>query len=187
MKNMEIKKVGLEDLAKLQAISRQTFHETFASLNSAENMLAYLEASFSLEKLGHEIHMSDFYFAMEGNEPVAYLKVNLAPAQTELQETGGLEIERIYVLKSQQGKGYGNALFDFALEMAAEKEAGYIWLGVWEKNVAAIEFYTKKGMEIFDSHVFTLGNEEQLDFLMRRPLYLSPETAKTNGQSLRKN
>jgi hypothetical protein len=181
MKNVEIKKVTLEDLEKLQSISRQTFHETFASQNSAENMSTYLEASFSLEKLRKEIHNSDFYFAMEGNEPIAYLKLNLANAQMVLEETGGLEIERIYVLKSHQGKGYGNALFDLALERASENGASYIWLGVWEKNIDAIEFYKKKGMAVFDSHVFKLGDEDQMDYLMRRPLHLIHENPKNAG------
>lgn len=177
MKNGEIKKVLLEELEKLQKISRQTFHDTFADQNSAENMMRYLEVGFSLEKLREEIQdqRSAFYFMMEGNEPVGYLKLNLANAQTKLQELGGMEIERIYVLKSEQGKGFGNLLFDKALEIAAANGASYIWLGVWEKNIAAIEFYKKKGMEVFDSHVFRLGDEEQLDYLMRRPLRLPAE------------
>ena len=43
----------------------------------------------------------------------------------------------------------------------------YIWLGVWQENPKAIQFYTKNGFEVFDQHVFKLGDEEQTDFLMR--------------------
>ena len=178
MKNMALIKIRLGEEEKLQKISRQTFHETFADQNSVENMKRYLEEGFSLEKLREEIQdpRSAFYFVTEGNEPMGYLKLNLANAQTELQELGGMEIERIYVLKSEQGKGFGNLLFNKALEIAVANGATYIWLGVWEKNLPAIEFYKKKGMEVFDSHVFRLGDEEQLDYLMRRPVRLPTES-----------
>jgi hypothetical protein len=39
MKNVEIKKVRLEELDKLQEISRQTFHETLSDQNSTENLM----------------------------------------------------------------------------------------------------------------------------------------------------
>jgi ribosomal protein S18 acetylase RimI-like enzyme len=76
-------------------------------------------------------------------------------------------------LRAQQGKGIGNLLFEKAMAIAKENKLRYIWLGVWEKNTGAIEFYKQKGMEIFDSHEFRLGDEEQLDYLMRLPLRLS--------------
>jgi len=175
MINVGIKKVALQDLEALQKISKQTFQESFAEENTAENMAKYLEEGFSAEKLGKEIlePNSVFYVVTVGKELLAYLKINLGNAQTELKEIDGLEIERIYVLKAHQGKGIGNLLFEKAMAIAKENKLRYIWLGVWEKNTGAIVFYKQKGMEIFDSHVFRLGDEEQLDYLMRLPLRLS--------------
>ena len=51
MSNIFIKKATLSDVEKLQAISKQTFYEAFATVNTEENMLKYLEESFSVEKL----------------------------------------------------------------------------------------------------------------------------------------
>jgi ribosomal protein S18 acetylase RimI-like enzyme len=175
MINVEIKKIALQDLDALQKISKETFQESFAAENTAENMAKYVEEGFSAEKLGKEIleQNSAFYVVTVGKELLGYLKINLGNAQTELKEVDGLEIERIYVLRAQQGKGIGNLLFEKAMAIAKENKLRYIWLGVWEKNTGAIEFYKQKGMEIFDSHVFRLGDEEQLDYLMRLPLRLS--------------
>ena len=44
-------KVGLQDVEKLQAISRVTFMQTFSADNTAADMEAYLNTSFSIEKL----------------------------------------------------------------------------------------------------------------------------------------
>ena len=43
MIDIQIKKVGLEDIADLQIIGRQTFAETFSEGNSEEDMNQYLE------------------------------------------------------------------------------------------------------------------------------------------------
>ena len=42
-----------------------------------------------------------------------------------------------------------------------------IWLGVWELNAKAIRFYEQLGFKKFDEHSFMLGDEAQIDHLMR--------------------
>ncbi|WP_409516693.1 hypothetical protein [Empedobacter sp.] len=39
-----------------------------------------------------------------------------------------------------------------------------------EKNISAINFYLKNGFEKFDQHIFRLGDDEQIDYLMRLKL-----------------
>jgi ribosomal protein S18 acetylase RimI-like enzyme len=48
------------------------------------------------------------------------------------------------------------------------KERGYdsIWLGVWEKNQRAIDFYRRWGFEEVGTHTFKLGTDPQNDFVM---------------------
>ena len=65
------------------------------------------------------------------------------------------------------GKKVGQVLYQKALAMAKELKLNYIWLGVWEKNGRAIQFYKKNGFLEFDQHIFILGNDEQTDLLMR--------------------
>jgi ribosomal protein S18 acetylase RimI-like enzyme len=79
-----------------------------------------------------------------------------------------LEIERIYVLGQYQSKKVGQLLFEKAIETAKQLSASYIWLGVWEENSRAISFYKRNGFEVFDKHVFKLGEEEQTDLMMKR-------------------
>jgi ribosomal protein S18 acetylase RimI-like enzyme len=46
----------------------------------------------------------------------------------------------------------------------------YLWLGVWEHNQKAINFYERNGFVTFGSHNFMLGNDKQTDLLMRRSI-----------------
>jgi ribosomal protein S18 acetylase RimI-like enzyme len=161
--------ISLSEVGQLQSLSRQTFSETFSSSNSKENMDKYLNENLSIEKLSEELKndSSYFFFIKDKERNIGYLKLNMGPSQTELKDETALEIERIYVIKEYQGKKVGQELFEKAIQVAKEKKAQYIWLGVWEENHKAIQFYQKNGFEVFDKHVFRLGDEEQTDLMMR--------------------
>lgn len=172
MDHVHIIKVTLSQLEELQAISKATFYETFSSLNTEENMKKYLDGQLSLERLSKELQdkNAEFYFAMVGNNIAGYLKLNSGQSQTELQDDKAIEIERIYVLKSFQGKNIGQLLYHKAEDIARKASADYIWLGVWEENSKAIRFYQKNGFVAFDKHIFILGNDEQTDIMMKLKL-----------------
>ena len=169
MTNIEIRELTINDIVELQKISRQTFHETFAALNSEENMAKYLEEELSIEKLTAELNNPDsaFYFAVYNANAIGYLKLNFGESQTELKEQKAVEIERIYVLKEFHGQHIGQLLYDKAIQVARQKNAEYVWLGVWEENTKAINFYKKNGFIEFDKHIFFLGDDAQTDIMMK--------------------
>ncbi|MEZ0005137.1 ribosomal protein S18 acetylase RimI-like enzyme [Flavobacterium sp. 28YEA47A] len=172
MENILLRKVTLSDIDQLQKIGRQTFFETFAESNTEENMKEYLDNGFSTEKLHSELSNtnSEFYFALEEDTVIGYLKLNFGESQTELKDDKALEIERIYVLKEFHGKKVGQLLYDKAIQIATKTKANYVWLGVWEENPRAIAFYKKNGFVEFDKHIFRLGDEEQTDIMMKLQL-----------------
>jgi ribosomal protein S18 acetylase RimI-like enzyme len=172
MTNFEIRKATLHDINALQALGRQTFSETFAAENAAEDMVKYLEESFSIEKLTAELNNpdSEFYVAVDHDTMIGYLKLNVGGSQTELKDNAALEIERIYVVKAFHGKKIGQLLYDKAIEVAKSKKVEYVWLGVWEENHRALNFYKKNGFVAFDKHIFKLGNDEQIDIMMKLQL-----------------
>lgn len=169
MTQIQIKKISIAALDQLQTLARQTFTESFAALNTEANMKVYLDNNLSREKLEEELanEHSEFYFAWYDDQVIGYLKLNHAPAQTDLHDEKSLEIERIYVLKAFQGQKIGQLLYEKALEIARQMHAEYVWLGVWEHNTGAIRFYQRNGFEVFHSHVFMLGDDVQTDLLMK--------------------
>ena len=161
-----------DEVFTLKDIATRTFLLSFGRSNSNENIDKYLEDRFNKNRLEHELNnaQSQFYFARVNSEVVGYLKVNSGEAQTEQVLDDSLEIERIYVLPSFHGKGIGRALMEKALAIAAEQKYRCVWLGVWEKNSGPVEFYKKFGFKVFGSHTFMLGDDEQVDLLMRLDL-----------------
>lgn len=169
MDKIVIRKITIADLVELQTISKQTFFETFADHNGADDMQKYLDNNLSVDQLKVELsdENSEFYFASAANKVIGYLKINFGPAQTEIKDKSAIEIERIYVLKDFHGKKVGQILFNKVIDIAKQTIAGYVWLGVWEKNLRAINFYKKNGFLEFDQHIFKLGDDEQTDIMMR--------------------
>ena len=169
MNSFEIKKIGLDQLVPLQEIGRKTFYDTFFESDSEESMKTYLATSFSTQKLTAELENpnSEFYFATQNEVVIGYLKINFGPAQTELQDGNSLEIERIYVLQDYHGKKVGQLLFEKAIAIAKDNSCSYVWLGVWEENHRALQFYSKNGFVAFDKHIFVFGDEAQTDIMMK--------------------
>ena len=169
MESIVIKRVNHDDISQLQQIGRKTFYETFSAENSEENMTRYLDDNFSINKLTAELNDKDseFYFAELDNNIIGYLKLNFGRSQTELKDNKALEIERIYVLKEFHGKKAGQLLYKKAISIAMQKNSDYVWLGVWEENPRAINFYKKNGFIEFDKHIFVLGSDIQTDIMMK--------------------
>jgi len=169
---MKIRQVGLEYLDEIRNITEKTFIETFGKENTEEDIESYIKENVSREKVRQELMnpASLFYIVERNDRIVAYMKLNLEGAQTEEGYSNSLEIQRIYVLNDFKRKRIGRRLMDKAIEEAGSRQVDFVWLGVWENNTKAIAFYEKHGFTIFDKHVFKLGDDEQTDYLMKRPI-----------------
>jgi ribosomal protein S18 acetylase RimI-like enzyme len=166
---IQIRLVSVKEVAELKALARTAFAQTFTDHNQPENVEKYLDESFTIEKLTEELNNknSQFFFALVNDQPVGFLKVNVGDAQTELKDGDGMELQRIYVLQDYHGKSVGQVLFEKAKSLAIEGGYPYLWLGVWEENHRALNFYRKNGFVTFDKHIFKMGDEEQTDWMMK--------------------
>jgi len=168
----EIVPCSTAEVVALQQIACETYDQTFRSMNTEENMKKYLEKAFSRERLFEELmNPSSTFFFMRADEKLCgYMKLNEAPAQTDVNDPESLELERIYIRNELQGRGLGKVLINYAIEIARQKAKSYLWLGVWERNAGAIAFYTKMGFTVTGRHSFTMGDEVQQDLVMTRIL-----------------
>jgi ribosomal protein S18 acetylase RimI-like enzyme len=161
-----------DDAALIADISRQTFYETFASQNTKEDMDKFIHEQFTKELLMKEVGAKDniFLLAFDDNEVAGYARLRQNNIPPGLGTSNAIEIARIYAATSQIGKGVGKALMQKCIEIALEEGKEVVWLGVWEKNERAIQFYQKCGFQKFAQHEFILGNDVQQDWLMMKHL-----------------
>ena len=156
----------------IAVLSRQTFYDTFAAVNTKEDMDKFMNESFSTQALINEVNAAEniFITAFMEEELVGYAKLTESKNPPELGDIKAIEIGRIYAAQKTIGLGVGKALMEKCIQLATEKNKQLIWLGVWEHNKRAISFYHKFGFEKFGEHDFVLGNDVQTDWLMKRTI-----------------
>lgn len=153
-------------------LSRRTFYETFAAFNSKKDMDKFMEEQFARNKLIQEVldPANIFFMAVNNDTPIGYVFLRESKPPAGIENTNPIEIARIYTLNSSIGTGAGKLMMNKCIETAVALKKDVIWLGVWEKNTRAIQFYRKWGFEKFSSHVFMLGGDAQTDWLMKKEL-----------------
>jgi ribosomal protein S18 acetylase RimI-like enzyme len=166
---IEVRMADPNDASLIADISRETFHETFAEFNSVANMDKFMSEQFSREILMKEVGApgNSFFIAWVDDNPVGYA---LMKENVNLHGPGSIEIARIYAKKNWIGKGIGSALIDKCIDTAIALGKELVWLGVWERNEPAIQFYQQKGFEKAGTHVFLLGDDPQTDWIMQKKL-----------------
>jgi ribosomal protein S18 acetylase RimI-like enzyme len=161
-----------DDAEFIADLSRKTFYETFAGHNTAGDMNKFLDEQFTRKKLIHEVSdpKNIFFFVCSGEEVMGYTKLKESATPVELGNIPSLEIARIYVLEKSIGSGVGAFMMQQCIDIAGKKNKNLLWLGVWEHNTRALNFYKRWGFEIFGEQDFLLGDDVQKDWLMKKEL-----------------
>lgn len=170
---IKIEPVKKDELQLLSDISVKCFYDTFYQQNTKEDMELFLEKNFNTEVLEQEMQNTNnyFFFSRSGSEVSGYIKLSDLEIPHELKEAEPIEIARISVVKEKIGSGIGKKLMDFAFSFARQLNKKTVWLGVWEHNLRAINFYKKHGFSKFGEHLFLVGKDAQTDWLMKQSLY----------------
>lgn len=161
-----------DDAGLIAALGARTFEASFGADNRPEDMAQYLSQNFS--KAHIEAQMDEpstvFLLARERREAVGYAMLRADKTPVSVNGARPVELVRIYVDKGIIGAGYGSALMNACLEEAKKNGHRTIWLGVWEKNLRAIQFYRKWGFTKVGTKEFVLGSDLQRDHIMARPV-----------------
>ncbi|MBT1705517.1 GNAT family N-acetyltransferase [Chryseosolibacter indicus] len=170
--NIIIRQCTEEDIPILVALGSKTFKDTFGADNTPEDMEQYISKTFTNNKIKLELNERGvvFFLAEQDGRALGYAKVNTLRPLKGLKEVSAMEIERLYSIQEMIGKGIGRMLMQHCLGHAVKNHCEVVWLGVWERNSRAIDFYKRWGFEKFDEHVFMLGRDAQTDHLMKREI-----------------
>ncbi len=164
---IKIRRANEADAQLLSHLGEITFVETFAGTCTDEDMQSFVNNVFEKDILANELKdENDFYFIAFTDEiPAGYMR--LKEDYTDypaMQKYKSLELKRIYVLKEFHLKKIGAALMEYAVQFAHTKNYEVLWLGVWEHNYKAQDFYKKWGFnDTGCTHNFPIGNTPQTD------------------------
>ena len=167
-----IRMAKLSDARALANLAEQTFRDTFADTNTAQDMDLHCQNTY-----GQAIQLAEIknpevvtLVAEDSSQLVAYAQVRWAEVEPCVSGSSPGEIHRLYVDRDWHGKGLAPTLMDVCLKALKARGSDVAWLGVWEHNPRAMAFYRKFGFEAVGDHVFPVGNDPQRDVIMMRLL-----------------
>jgi ribosomal protein S18 acetylase RimI-like enzyme len=128
-----------------------------------QELLDWLKEEFELSRecvLNHFRHMKELpeiyqsYVYEKDNKIVGF--ISLVFYRNLLSVNGSALVHELVVKEEYRNQSIGKQLLDFAVEEAERRGMNEIELGVEKKNVEAIRFYKRNGM---DEEYFLLGKE----------------------------
>ncbi len=122
----------------------------------------YINRSFSRHQVEKEIQDPNaaFFLLKSRSEYVGFMKLNIDQPLPGYEEMKAMELERIYLLKSASGKGFGRQAMQFCFNRAKQRHKELLWLKSMDSS-QAINFYKRMG--------FVECGQFQLDFEMMKP------------------
>jgi ribosomal protein S18 acetylase RimI-like enzyme len=160
------------DSRLISELSVKTFYETYAAHNTMEDMVKYTASNFGEDRIRKELEeKKQIYFLCYFNgNPAGYAALRYENQPVELTGLKAAEVGRIYVLNDFKNKGIGKELIRKCIETAAKQGFERLWLGVWQENLPAINFYEKNGFSKIGIQTFRLGDDLQHDWIMSKTL-----------------
>lgn len=81
-----------------------------------------------------------------------------------------MELARLYLRQSVIGKGYGKALMQAVHAVARRARCQTVWLGVYDRNAHARNFYMRWGFVDVGTKDFLFGGKLYADPIMAAPV-----------------
>ena len=171
--SVTIRRAELRDAERLASFGAAAFEDTFAADNTPEDMAAYLSEAFGPEVQRAELadDACTVWLAEHDGALAGYAMLREGSAPRAVDSENAIEIARLYAGREWIGMGVGSRLMQRCLDDAAARGRSMIWLGVFEKNTRAIEFYRRWEFVDVGGQTFTVGSDIQDDRIMARRLH----------------
>jgi diamine N-acetyltransferase len=172
MNELKIRQAAISDIQIISALGITTCYEAYFELDPSRDLAEYCVNFFSLEKLNIEFEdaNSTFLIAEFDGKAVGYAKLREGKKIECLKDVNTIEVQRIYLLEKMKGKRIGESLMEKCLEIGREKGYKTLWLGVWDKNIAAQRFYEKIGMKNIGTTDFSDGKNEFINLVFAKEI-----------------
>jgi len=166
-----IRRATVDDAPPLSALAARTFTETFGHLSPPQDLQAFLEEAYTVERQRVILSHPDYavwLLELDG-EAVGHAAAGPCGLPHPDVKPGDGELKRLYLVKTQQSCGWGSRLLETALAWLEHEGPRTLWLGVWSENFGAQRFYARYGCSKVGEYDFIVGDTHDREFILRRP------------------
>jgi diamine N-acetyltransferase len=174
-----IRRAASADAPALATFAARAFEDTFAKDNTREDMQSYLAKAFGEPQQLREIEDPGgiTLLAEDADRLIGFAQIRREPVPGSASDAVAVELRRFYIARAFHGQGLAQVLMHAAEHAASTLGARTLWLGVWERNLRAIAFYTKCGFVDVGSQEFVLGSDRQTDRVMTKAIHPADQRA----------
>ena len=164
-KDITIRNATVNDIDLIRELTFKVWPQTYSSIISKEQIDYMLEMMYSKKSLADQIaEGSKFIIVQDNNKPVGF-------ASYKQVESAIYKLDKIYILKTQQGKGTGKFVIEYILQQIKNEGASSLQLQVNRHNKNAKSFYKKNGFSVIQEADFEIGNGYFMnDYVMEKKI-----------------
>ncbi len=174
MSDIVLRKLSKADVPIISYLAKQTFYNAFSGTCTGMDMQHFLDFYYNEEQILKEVENTamHYYFAEINNNAIGYmLFAENNPGFEETNHKKAIELKRFYLLDEFHGKAIAQTMMDFFLEYAKKSNYDIAFLGVWEYNYKAQNFYKKYDFGFTNyRHDFPVGETAQTDIYLLKYL-----------------
>ncbi len=154
-----------EDATLLASFAAQAFSDTYRDISDAQEIADYVAEHFQPEVMAAVIQdgACAVLLARMGEQLAGYAIVKDESPPACVTGPAPLKLWRIYLGEGFIGRGLGAALMRAVHAEARRREARTLWLGVYDRNVRAVEFYERFGFAQVGGQEFLFGGQIYID------------------------
>ncbi len=160
-----IRTAGIPDIQAIQHVARESWPVAYGNIISKEQIEYMLDWMYSTASLTEQMTDARTEFV------VAETLQGVVGFASYTTDVGGYsKLNKLYVLSTTKGRGYGAKLLVECMHRAQRKGASYMELQVNKANPSK-QFYERMGFVIRQSYVMEIGQGYVMDdYIMQRSL-----------------
>lgn len=153
------------DATLLASFAAQAFSDTYRDISDAQEIADYVAEHFRPEVMADVIAdpACTTLLAWVDGQLAGYAIVKDEAAPDCVNSPAPLKLWRIYLGEGFIGRGLGAALMQAVHAEARRRGAHTLWLGVYDRNVRAVEFYERCGFAKVGGQEFLFGGQIYID------------------------
>ncbi len=174
---LTIREAAFRDVEALVELATNTFRDTYRLLDDPADIEAYVVEAFTPEAFTAVLQDRSSLLLValsEHGEYLGYAHVVHSTPPPCVTGPAPVELARLYLRQGVVGKGYGSALMEAVHAVARRSRCKTIWLGVYDRNETARNFYKRKGFVDMGTKGFLFGGQVYDSPVMSAPVPEGP-------------
>lgn len=167
---MIVRQADRRDARGWSDLAIRTYCESFGGSFSDADLAEILARTLSPDRFAEYLEEDVILLAEADQRLVGFIQFGPATSLDLKASDADRELRQLYVLSDYQDRGHGKSLMDAALAHPGLRDAGNIYLDVWERNHGARRFYERYGFEVIGERRLEVvsGAETDFDLIMVR-------------------